>query len=239
MIKVKVFSDCHGYLPNIDEPFDLLLIAGDITPCFWGYSGRTVQWEWLTNEFKEWLDKLPYKTISSKVFITPGNHDKVFEAITVSEIMELKNILGHRFELLINEEKKFTYKDSNGDVKDLRIFGTPYCKIFGNWSFMFHDEFLAEAYSQIPEGLDILITHDPPALNGLGVITQGRQNGKNAGNEILAERVLEVKPKYVFSGHIHSGNHTLEEYEGIMMANVSHVDEMYDPVYPVLTFDFE
>jgi Icc-related predicted phosphoesterase len=96
---------------------------------------------------------------------------------------------------------------------------------------------LEKAFSEIPENLDILVTHDPPTLNGMGKITQGRQNGKEAGNEILSRYILEKKPKYVFSGHIHSGNHKFEEYEGIKMANVSHVDETYSPVYSVLTFE--
>ena len=76
---IKAISDCHGYLPYIDSEFDLLLIAGDITPAAWGYGNKNVQWDWIINEFKEWLNKLPFKTVSSKVFLVPGNHDKVFE----------------------------------------------------------------------------------------------------------------------------------------------------------------
>ncbi len=32
MIKTIVFSDPHGQLPVITEPFDLMLIGGDICP---------------------------------------------------------------------------------------------------------------------------------------------------------------------------------------------------------------
>lgn len=233
---VKVFSDCHGYLPNISSDFDLLLIAGDITPAEWGYGSKGVQWDWLTNEFKKWVESLPFKTRNSKLFIVPGNHDKVFENLTDAERLTLKSTLGHHVEFLIHEEKTFEYLQ-NDEVKSIRIFGTPYCKMFGSWSFMKYDSFLEKAFAEIPENLDILITHDPPALNDLGKITQGRQKGKEAGNEILAKYILEKKPKYVFSGHIHSGNHKFEEYEGIKMANVSHVDETYSPVYSVLTFE--
>ena len=233
---IKAVSDCHGYLPHIDSEFDLLLIAGDITPAAWGYGTKKAQWEWITDEFKIWLNNLPFKTVSSKVFLVPGNHDKVFENITDSERLELKQILGSHFELLIHEEKIFEYLQDD-EVKKLRIFGTPYCKMFGSWSFMKYDSFLEKAFSEIPENLDILVTHDPPTLNGMGIITQGRQTGKDAGNSILAKYVLEKKPKYVFSGHIHSGNHEFEEYKGIKMANVSHVDESYDPVYNILTFE--
>lgn len=238
MIKVKVFSDNHGYLPRITEEFDLLLIAGDITPAEWGYGSKKVQWDWLCNEFKEWLDSLPYKKTWSKVFIVPGNHDKVFENLTEAERLELERILGGHCELLIHEEKVFTAVDEDNTLINYRIFGTPYCKMFGNWSFMKYDSFLKEAFTEIPEGLDFLVTHDPPTLNGLGKISQGHQKGKNAGNSILAERVLEVKPKYLFSGHIHSGNHSFEEYQGIKMANVAYVDEYYEPwSTEILTFE--
>lgn len=233
---IKVFSDCHGYLPNISSEFDLLLIAGDITPAKWGFGSKKVQWDWLINEFKDWFTSLPFKTSASKVFLIPGNHDKVFENITEAERLELKLILGSHFELLIHEEKTFEYLE-NDDLKQLRIFGTPYCKMFGSWSFMKYNSFLEKAFSEIPENLDILITHDPPTLNDMGKITQGRQTGKEAGNEILSKYILEKKPKYVFSGHIHSGNHNFEEVNGIKMANVAHVDETYTPVYSVLTFE--
>lgn len=226
---VKAVSDLHGNLPIITEEFDLLLLAGDITPAEWGYGSKGVQWDWLSNEFKNWIDTLPYKHSWSKVFIVPGNHDKVFEALTDAERIELEHMLGARCVLLIHEEKTFTAVAEDESLVDYRIFGTPYCKVFGTWSFMRYDSFLRTAFAEIPEGLDFLVTHDPPTLNDLGKITQGRQKGKEAGNEILAERILEVKPKYVFSGHIHSGNHKFEEYEGIKMANVAYVNEYYEP----------
>ena len=234
---IKVFSDSHGYLPKIDSEFDLLLIAGDITPAQWGFHYKSVQWDWLIDEFKIWMDLLPYKDENSKVFVIPGNHDLVFESLTKEELNKLKNILGNRFELLIHEEKQFDYFVNGNIEKSLKIFGTPYCKIFGNWSFMRANNFLENAFSEIPENIDILVTHDPPMLNGMGEITQGRQRGKDAGNEILAKYVLKKKPKYVFSGHIHSGNHNIEEINGIKMANVSYVDEKYEPTYDILTLE--
>lgn len=226
---VKAVSDIHGNLPKIEDEFDLLLIAGDITPALWGYYSKSVQWDWIIDEFKLWIDSLPYRTSWSKVFIVPGNHDKVFENLSNPERLELQLKLGGRCELLIHEEKIFTEITEDNKTIDYRIFGTPYCKMFGSWAFMKYDSFLKERFNEIPEGLDFLVTHDPPTLNGMGKITQGCQKGKEAGNELLSKRILEVKPKFVFSGHIHSGNHNLEEVEGIQMANVAYVDENYDP----------
>ena len=238
MIKLVVFSDCHGSLPVIKEEFDLLLIAGDITPATWYHSkSKIFQREWLLEEFKTWLDNLPYRTANSKVIVVPGNHDCVFEDMSITERIELGLSLGSRFELLIHEKTTFTNVSDAGNITQLQIFGTPYCKRFGKWSFMEDNDVLEKLYNEIPEGLDILITHDPPTLNKLGTITQGYQEGKDVGNEILSKRILEIKPKYVFSGHIHSGNHKLEEYEGVIMANVAYVDEYYCATNKVLKIE--
>ena len=151
MITVKSLSDTHGNLPVITEGFDLMLIAGDITPAEWGYGSKMVQWDWLINEFKDWVDSLPYNNIWSKVYIVPGNHDKVFEAISDAERKELEYILGPHCELLIHEEKIFSALNEDGSQTDYRIFGTPFCKIFGNWSFMVYDSVLESKFNEIPD----------------------------------------------------------------------------------------
>ena len=239
MLIGKVFSDPHGQLPIITETFDLLLICGDITPADWAHTHNiNAQKRWLFREFKEWVDKLPFRDEWSKVFIIPGNHDHVFENLNPYVKDDYQKKMGDRVEILIHEEKVFECLDELKGLREVRIFGTPYCKVFGRWAFMKDDDYLTELYNQIPDGLDILITHDPPALNELGVIHEGMPKGREAGNEILAKRLLEIKPKYVFGGHIHSGNHKYEEYEGMMMANVSLVNERYMPVNDVLTFGF-
>jgi Icc-related predicted phosphoesterase len=236
MLKGLAFSDGHGNLPVITDEFDLLVIAGDITPAQWGFYNPRIQKEWLLDEFKAWVDNLPFKDVWSKVILVPGNHDCFFENLMDGEKAELEHVFNGRVKILIHEEYTFTAMDGLMGEREIKIFGTPYCKVFGNWAFMRYDSFLEERFNEIPDNLDILITHDPPALNELGTIKQGRQRGKEAGNEILAKRLLEIKPKYVFSGHIHSGNHKFEEYEGMLMANVALVDENYDAVNNVLTF---
>ena len=47
------------------------------------------------------------------------------------------------------------------------------------------------------------------------------------------------KPKYVFCGHIHSGNHNMQEINGTFFANVSYVDESYSPTNNIFSFDFK
>lgn len=248
-MKVLVTSDLHGYLPEITEPFDLLLICGDVCPAHDHYF--TFQKQWFETVFVEWVNCLPFKGPWAQVVMTWGNHDQVGERLTKTDIEELRIKTGGRLVILKNQAYDFEYINNLEDteVKTVKIFGTPYCKEFGNWAFMVSSEKLHKKYSEIPEGLDILISHDSPHINNLGLIQEGWNAGEDAGNFILDEYIREKKPRYFFSGHIHSGNHNFEivnvhpdPEEGeilVKMANVSYINERYNPVYDVLSFEYE
>ena len=232
-LDIIVFSDTHGNLPVITTPFDLMLVAGDICPAHDHYYAYQINW--FQHEFAEWIKTLPFKNEWSKVVITWGNHDFVGERISEAELSCFYITTEHRAVVLRNEEYSFEYLSDNG-ISSLKIFGTPYCKIFGSWAFMVSNEKLAQKYSFIPDDCDILISHDAPDINNLGLISMGEWSGENAGNIVLAEAIKEKKPKIAFCGHIHSGNHTFEKVEDTWLANVSYVDEHYKPTHGVLHF---
>lgn len=238
-MKIIAFSDPHGVLPKIDVKFDLMLICGDICPVDNHY--RAWQKEWLEMHFTEWVNNLPFKDEQSKVIFIGGNHDLFLESCKPESIQtEIINKCHNRLVYLKNEYYEFEYFDGN-ELKIYSIFGTPYCKIFGNWAFMRDDVKLKEHFSKIPYHLDFLITHDPPNINDCGTIlqpTRWSDGTKQVGNDILTDFVLNRKPKFVFSGHIHSGNHSLDEYySNCKIANVSLMDEYYNPVYQPLIIE--
>lgn len=232
-LKVLATSDLHGNMPYITTPFDLLLICGDICPAHDHYFSYQI--EWIQYEFSKWINTLPFKNEFSKVVFIPGNHDFALERIQ-KEHLDVFNIeTQNRCVFLRNTGYNYEYISDNG-LETLSIFGTPYCKIFGSWAFMVSDQKLEEKFSEIPDGLDILITHDSPSLNELGKIHSGWSAGTDAGNHILDRFILEKKPKFVFSGHIHSGNHAFEKVGDTYMANVSYINEEYRPFYQILEF---
>ena len=238
-MKVIAFSDPHGILPNINEEFDLMFICGDICPVDNHY--RNWQREWMETHFTEWVNNLPFKDAWSKVIFIAGNHSLRLESCKREDIKSgILDKCNGRLVYLQNEYYEFDYW--NGvELTIYKIFGTPYCKIFGNWAFMRPDDKLEKYFSQIPYDLDFLITHDPPNINDCGTIlqqTKWSDGTKKAGNDILTDHILEKTPKYVFCGHIHSGNHNLEEYaEGCKIANVSLLNEFYNPIYKPLILD--
>lgn len=236
MIKIAATSDLHGNLPEIEEKFDLMLICGDICPSFY-YNVNFFQDEWLRTEFKEWVNKItgPH----GKVIMTPGNHDAWFESAKITDINRLEEECNCKLKVLRHQSCSYWHSDEDGEVKNIKIFGTPYCRVFGTWAFMYPDGYLTNAYYSIPEDTDILISHDAPNIYGLGDITEGRYQQKGTGSPILADAICRIKPKIFHCGHFHSGNHEFAEHDGIWMANVSLVNEQYMPVNGILRYEYD
>ena len=244
MIKIIAFSDPHGNLPVITEPFDLMLIGGDICPAHDHYNWY--QREWLSTTFVKWVQELPFAGPDSKVVFIGGNHDIYLEdepnpnqgySSIYTDI--LKPCGGH---LIYLEDDEYIFeKVTDNGIESLKIYGTPWCKVFGNWAFMRYDEKLAQLYDNIPEDLDILLTHDAPDIQGCGKITMGRWAGENAGNKVLAKAIKEKEPKYVFFGHIHTASHALTKVykKNTHIRCVSLLDEEYYPLYEPFKIELE
>ena len=227
---ISCISDLHGYLPPYPNEWwgdlqscEILCICGDIFPLYI-QTNMAESKKWLLEKFKPWAADLPVE----KILFIGGNHDFFCE--------RLKKDMFHWF----SKHDKVTYLHNTGidyistqDTKVYSIFGSPYCHQFGSWAFMRDEETLVKKFNEIPESLDILITHDAPKLGTIGTILQPNKfnTGIDAGGEELAEAILKKKPRYVFSGHIHSGNHNLETIEGIKLANCSILNENYQLYY--------
>ena len=234
-MKIIATSDLHGNLPLIEEPFDLMLIAGDIAPAHSHYFA--FQFEWLMNDFVEWVNSLPMNNIWSKVILVPGNHDYMLERISHSQILEFEHKCNGRLKFLRHDIYEFEFPVSDG-LDSLTIFGTPYCSIFGHWAFMLNDEALDKKFSQIPEGVDILVSHDSPNIGKIGAILEGVWKNDTTGNKILAKHIERVHPKLFVSGHFHSGNHDVQKIGNTYAANVSYINEDYHPTYSILKISY-
>lgn len=226
IMKITAVSDLHGNLIDIEE-CTVLLICGDISPL--NIQKDYIQMtKWFFNEFYNWINNLP----CDYVILIPGNHDFWFEKFIKDGTMYLWDKLS----ILINDTAEIFY-----GIKHIKIFGTPYCKDFGNWPFMPGNDKLSELYDKIPEDVDILMCHDSPLIGYVGNIMEKADetypNGIPAGNKYLADAIFDKRPKYVLSGHIHSGDHELKDYDGIKCANVSILDESYNIAYKPLTFE--
>lgn len=227
MIRICAMSDLHGYLPEI-EPCDLVLICGDIVPL--RIQGRTKDsYKWFSTEFKEWAMDLP----CDKVIFIAGNHELSFP----NHYNDYKQLFYNDSKVTYLCHEGYIYKGSDG--KEYSIFGTPYCKEFGNWAFMLPDPELEERYSEIPENLDILITHDAPY--GVSDVLLQKEckwaTGEHIGNVPLRNAIIQKCPKYVFHGHLHSTSHEFELLENSKVVNCSLKDEFYNVLYKPIIID--
>ncbi len=224
-INIVVFSDNHGVIDfDLPKDIDLLLIAGDITP-FTGSQHSAYQRLWFDNNFLPFIENK-----AKNIVFVAGNHDRMFEKIMKS-----------------NEEDSFRatlpkhihyLRDSMIELDGLKIYGTPFTPMFCNWFFMDDENGLDRRFSKIPENIDILLSHGP-AFGLSDMISQRCDIGKNCGSTTLLKHVQRVNPTYFFSGHIHSANHILSDFvynnKVTKYANVSILDEYYEPLYIPLT----
>lgn len=229
-MKICALSDLHGTLLPVEdyfEPCELVCLCGDIVPLNVQANSRKTR-QWLVNEFKPWCESLP----CNKVIFIAGNHDLHFGNL---DFMYTQFPKDKKVTYLFHES--YVYTSLSG--KEYSIFGTPYCKMFGNWAFMELDNKLAELYADIPENLDILLVHDQCFGYGdiLEVGSAPWADGTHIGNKQLTKAVLEKQPKYMFTAHLHSCAHNCVEIGETKRYNVSIKDERYDPVYDPLVLD--
>lgn len=224
-MRVGAFSDTHGMLPHVDE-CEVLFICGDIMPLDI-QSNMERSLEWLDRFFIPWAINRPVDYI----FLVAGNHDMVFERSEHSVL----NVLNECDKLLYLNCDEFTYISRDGKV--YRIYGSPYCHVYGNWSFMIDDDNIKDRMSNMPEDVDFLLTHDAPY--GVSDVCYDRYTGKkrHEGNKAIRDIILEKRPKYNIHGHIHPSNHEFETLGDTKVINVSILNENYQERYPILYFD--
>lgn len=190
-ITVSATADLHGYLPKIHAA-TIIVIAGDIFP---GEMDKDLnaQGEWFRNTFLPWVDELECK----RVVLVAGNHDHWIAANNEPLLREFAP----------SAWKKLVYLcDSGFEFKRLKIYGTPWMPTpFVNKAFSSSSEvFLREKYSQIPQQVDLLITHTVPYdCNYIGF---SNRDMKDLGNKELRNAVETRDISVLVGGHIHDSS---------------------------------
>jgi len=204
-IKICCFSDTHNQHRRLKIPeCDILIFAGD--------AGIT-SYEKL-EDFNNWLGSLNVK----HRIITMGNHDRYCEEI-------------YRNNCKLFFTNAIYLENESVQIEGIRFWGSPYSKIFNNWSFMADDDYLAHIWEYIPDNTDIVITHGP-AFGILDVV-----GWQSEGSQSLRKRIDEIKPKIHIHGHIHEcyGFIKREHTEHI---NASILDGAYNFVNEPVEFEY-
>ena len=245
-LKIVAISDIHGMLPELPE-CDVVCCAGDISPLEY-QTNQTQMLGWFYLVFLPWVESLPCK----KFIMVAGNHDFFLQNIhrrlidesdgyrrytwrSASDVMK-KLLPGN----LRGKYNKLVYLcDSSYEYEGHRFYGTPWIGDLSNWAFYQDNDTLMEKYKNIPKQCDVIITHMPPKIEGLGEVIQGGcfNTGTDYGSPELAEVLKTRDFKYALCGHVHSGQHLPVDLDGKKLVNVSLKNEDYkENYYP---FEFE
>lgn len=166
-------ADTHGAHAQLTVPDgDVLIHAGDLTERGTRQS---------VAEVAGFLRALPHR---HKIVIA-GNHDFLFQ-----EEPGLARAL----------MKGLTYlQDEEVTIDGLRIWGSPWQPWFHDWAFNLHrGPAIAAKWQLIPSGIDVLVTHGPPAGSGDLCF-----DGRRVGCDDLLRHVDRVAPRVHLFGHIH------------------------------------
>jgi Icc-related predicted phosphoesterase len=230
-MKITFISDSHTYL--YDELYrELVLPEGDVL-CFSGDIMSSGHNEGELIHFLKWFSKQPFKI---KIFIA-GNHDRFIE----NQPLIAKEIISN-----YQNYGVIYLKDSSFEYEGIKFYGTPYQPFFCNWAFNVADfEKLVNIYQQIPDDIDVLLTHCPP----YGILDQSHHpnysnpDGENhLGSmelkEVLAEKSLKkCQPRVVAFGHIHGDGGKMMKIGDTLYINASLCDEYYEPVNNIVSID--
>lgn len=222
-MRIVALSDQHGYMPEVPA-CDLLLVAGDICPDRFrdgvAMSRPDVQAVWFNRMIRPWIAAAP----ATHRILTWGNHDFCGQACDFGS--DAPSRAASTALQIVVDERTTVPAPSGGEVS---IWATPWSTLFMDWAFMKPPDELARIYAGIPEGIDILVSHQPPYGYGDHVVSEDGAT-HHVGSPDLLAAIERVRPRLVVCGHIHRG-HGRYEHQGIPIYNVSVVDERYRLVH--------
>ncbi|OIO72826.1 MAG: hypothetical protein AUJ85_09350 [Elusimicrobia bacterium CG1_02_37_114] len=194
-MRLVCFSDIHAdYGFSLPEG-DVLIFAGD-------FSGYSTELDVIV--FNNLLKNLNFK----HKIIVAGNHE-----------LQIENN-----PYCLGLFTGCTYlQDKTIEIDGVKFYGSPWSLPFNNWAFNKSEDKLKIIFDNIPEGIDVLITHHPP----YGILDY-TPDGVHHGSISLLERIKMIKPKVHIFGNIHFCGGLKIEWCGIDFYNVSLLNEAYN-----------
>lgn len=89
-------------------------------------------------------------------------------------------------------------QDAAVEVAGLKLYGSPWTPRFVGVFQLYSDADARDVWSKVPDGVDVLVTHGPPA----GILDR-TSRGRQVGDALLRHRVAELRPRVHCFGHVH------------------------------------
>ena len=215
MPHLLLLSDTHDRPPDPATlpAVDVLIHAGDATVG----GGAAELWRWV-----EWLRRVGERGIARVV--VGGNHDDGLAA---------PGPLREDILQALAEDGVVWLEASGAEVAGLRVWGAGWSRPASprhlpGWGWpLTRPEAGAALWAQIPEDLDVLVTHAPPAR----ILDRGGRRAESLGDPELRWRLDQLgarAPRLHVFGHIHEARGAL--YSGdTLHVNAAYLDRRYQP----------
>jgi Icc-related predicted phosphoesterase len=143
-----------------------------------------------------------------------GNHDMLFQRFPDIARRSLTNAVH--------------LENSGITIDGVSFWASPFTPEFLDWAFMYpRGEAARQYWDQIPNKLDVLITHGPP----YGILDQVAPSTEHLGCEVLCRALEEKRPRVHIFGQIHGSAGSVEN--GITrFVKAAYLNEWYRPSAP-------
>ena len=179
MASLCLVADTHRQHRELSVPeCDILIHCGDF--CSFKQDDRNT-----LENVDEWFAEVP----ASRVVCVGGNHDF----------------------LLQRREFRFSHatflEDSVVEIAGLSIYGSPWCPDLTHFAYYATEDELIQRWSQIPTGIDVLVTHTPP----YGILDVPSSRMLHLGCPHLHDQLQRIQPRLHVFGHVHASHGTCTE----------------------------
>lgn len=207
-MKIVIISDTHGNHNQLGPLCgDVLIHCGDMENLF-NRDDQALQ------KIDHWFGQQHF----DHVLCTGGNHDLMLEA----QVRAGHTPLFRNATFLNGTEIT---------INGIKFFGAPWVPELERHAFYADDDMLRQAWSRIPQDVDVLVTHTPPA--GMLDVSSG---GASLGCVHLKDRLKAIRPKLHCFGHVHASS-GMRKRKGVTFINASSVNSDFEIAVP--PFEFE
>lgn len=207
-MRLVIISDTHGAHEGLGTlKGDVLLHCGDFEHLFRQDPGAI-------EKIDDWFGRQNFELI----LCLGGNHDLQMEKRVQSGKPLMKNA---------------TFL-TEGEVvhRGVKFYGASWVPMLDGHAFFANDKALQAAWDKIPDDVDVLMTHTPPA----GILDVS-STGLKLGCQHLADRLEDLKPRLHCFGHVH-GSRGFRIIGETTYLNATSVNSSFQIAHPPFEFDW-